>query len=116
MHFDALSVLSLFAAAPYVFIAGVLLLYFVRRAASKPAPRHGRMRARVIKTSAGLGAMFLFTLSFYRPSLAHTIEAIQREDADQDDEGDPETPAKQLHRQLKRIRRGEHVGTLVLRQ
>jgi hypothetical protein len=41
--------------------------------------------------------------------------AREKADVEEDDEGDPETPAKQLSRQLKRIRRGEVVERLVLR-
>jgi hypothetical protein len=47
--------------------------------------------------------------------MANVVEVKQEEDADEDDEGDPENLKKQLNRQLKRIRRGEHVDRLVLR-
>jgi hypothetical protein len=39
----------------------------------------------------------------------------QVEDVDEDDQGGPETPLKHLHRQLRRIRRGEPVEQLVWR-
>jgi hypothetical protein len=43
------------------------------------------------------------------------LETKQVEVVEEDDEGDPETAAKELSRQLKRIRRGEAVERLVLR-
>ena len=52
---------------------------------------------------------------FYRPSVAYTIEARLVETSDEDDEGDPESPLKRLHRQLRRIRHGEPIDTLVFR-
>lgn len=58
---------------------------------------------------------FQFMQVFHRPSMAYVLEAKQDEDADEDDQGDPDTPTKHLHRQLRRIRRGEQIDTLVLR-
>jgi hypothetical protein len=62
-----------------------------------------------------LGAILLFAQVFYRPTLSHVLEARKNEDAEEDYQGDPEGPKKHLNRQLKRIRRGEPVGDLVLR-
>ena len=45
----------------------------------------------------------------------NVIEVIEHEDTEEDDQGNPENLRKQLNRQLKRIRRGEPVGDLVLR-
>jgi hypothetical protein len=36
------------------------------------------------------------------------------DEADDDDEGDPDHPGKHLHRQLRRIRRGEKVERLTV--
>jgi hypothetical protein len=52
--------------------------------------------------------------------MAHVLESRQdeAEDADEDDNGDPESTAarlKHFHRQLRRIRRGDPVERLVLR-
>ncbi len=51
----------------------------------------------------------------YCPGAAFVLQEIRDEDADEDDDGDPESLEKQLSSQLKRIRRGEDVGDLVLR-
>jgi hypothetical protein len=62
------------------------------------------------------GIAFLhFMQEFYSPGAVYLLEARQDQEADEDDEGDPETLTKQLNRQLKRIRRGEQVDQLVLR-
>jgi hypothetical protein len=64
-----------------------------------------------------LGAAFQFLSMAYRPNHAFIAKAQiqQQEDADEDDDGSPETPVKHLHRQLRRIRRGEPVDRLIWR-
>jgi hypothetical protein len=100
MHVDVLSVLSLFVAAPFVPVVAILAFHRLRKA---------RWAA------VGLGMAFLFLQTFWQPSLCHATEAREKIDVEDDDEGEPETPEKQLNRQLKRIRRGEAVDRLVLR-
>lgn len=67
--------------------------------------------------AANLGAAFQFLSMAYRPNHAFVAKAQieQQEDADEDDDGSPETPVKHLHRQLRRIRRGEPVDRLIWR-
>lgn len=105
----------LFAAGlPYLAIAVVLFHYFLRRAAWRRKRRRGEKIVGFCPSSAALGAAFLFLQIFIRPGLQHLAEIKQEEDADEDDSGDPDSPEKNLHRQLKRIRRGEQVGDLTL--
>jgi hypothetical protein len=52
---------------------------------------------------------------FYRPSLEFAIKARAVQVVEEDDDSDPEKPAKHLHRQLRRIRRGEPVETLIVK-
>ena len=68
-------------------------------------------------SSAGLGTVVLGLTLIYRPRILHAVEAQHRqvEDADEDDNGDPDSPKKHLMRQLRRIRRGEEVDVLSLR-
>ena len=115
MRVDVYSVLSLFAAAPFVAIVAILCCFQLRRVKWLRNPRTGKRLFGVQASAAGLGMAFLFLQSFYKPNLVHEIEVRQQVDVDEDDEGDPETPAKQLNRQLKRIRRGEPVDRLELR-
>jgi hypothetical protein len=110
MHVDALSVLSLFMAAPFAAMVAILIVYNLQRIRWLRTTRVGRLFG--VQTSAvGLGMAFLFLQSFWQPSLAPVIEIRQQADAEEDDEVEPDTVAKQL----RRIRRGEPVERLVLR-
>ncbi len=68
-------------------------------------------------SSAGLGAAFQFLSIAYRPNHAFIAKAQiqQQENTDDDDDGGPDTSRKHLHRQLRRIRRGEPVDRLIWR-
>jgi len=112
MRVDALSVLSLLSAAPFVLIAAILAWNQIQRMQWVRATRVGRRLFGVQASAVGLGMAFLFLQAFWRPSISHAIEVRQDADAEDDDEGAPE---KGLSRQLKRIRRGEAVEKLVLR-
>jgi hypothetical protein len=115
MRVDFLSFLSLLSGAPFVAIAAILGLYLLRRARWLRNPRTGKPLFGIQPSAVGLGMAFLFLQMFWRPSLSHAIEAREKVDVEEDDDGDPDTPEKQLSRQLKRIRRGEVVERLVLR-
>ena len=115
MHVDVLSILSLFSASPFVVIAAILCLYLIRRVPWVRSTQTGRQLFGIQPSAVGLGMAFLFLQAFWRPSLSHAIEVRQKVDVEEDDEGEPETAAKQLNRQLKRIRRGEVIDGLVLR-
>lgn len=98
-------------------IAAMLYIAWSRhRERRKPGARN-RLRRTRRAAAAELGAAFLFLSTAYRPNHAFVAKAQiqQQEDADEDDDGAPETPIKHLHRQLRRIRRGEHVERLVWR-
>lgn len=103
------------AGLPYVAIVVVLIHFLLRRAKWKINRRCGKRDAGFCPSSAALGMMLLFMQVFVRPTLQYVLEQKQEEDVEEDDEGDPEGTMKQLNRQLKRIRRGEPVGDLVLR-
>jgi hypothetical protein len=116
MHVDVLSFLSLISfGAPFLAIAAILVHYQLRRAAWRRNRRLGKKNLGFCPSTSALGMALQFLQAFSRPSLAHVVEAKRDEDADEDDAGEPETLAKQLHRQLRRIRRGEPVDRLVLR-
>lgn len=87
-------------------------------AAQGDRPAFGRRRLGIARGAAlDVGAAFLFLSTAYRPSHAFLMKAQiqQREDVDEDDQGGPESPLRHLHRQLRRIRRGEHVERLIWR-
>jgi len=86
----------------------------MRKSKTRRSPRRARAG---IPSDAGIAAAFQLLSMAYRPNHAFVAKAQiqQQEDADEDDDGSPETPIKHLHRQLRRIRRGEPVDHLVWR-
>lgn len=99
---------------PFMVIAALFFIYLVRRAIWKRKKRRGETCPAFCPPSFALGTLMLFTQMFYRPTMSLVVEAREHADVEDDDQGDPDTAAKQLSRQLKRIRRGEDVGDLVL--
>lgn len=101
---------------PYFAVVFILAHYVVRRARFKHALKKGSPLPGFCPSSAALGIVFLITQTFYRPSIQHAVDVRQVTDAEENDQGDPALPARQLDRQLRRIRRGEAVDTLIFRQ
>jgi hypothetical protein len=83
-------------------------------------PKGPRRRGRFgrLAANATLGISFLPFAAIYRPRMIEIAKAQirQQEDADEDDNGDPDTPVRHLLRQLRRIRRGEEVDRLILKR
>jgi hypothetical protein len=102
------------AGAPFLAIAIICFHYHLRRATWKRALRHGGKPAGFCPTGS-LGSAFQILQVFYRPTAAYVIEAQEKEDVVEDDDGEPEPPLRHFHRQLRRIRQGEPVDTLVWR-
>ena len=81
-------------------------------------PASGSRRRWILRGAAlDAAAAFLFLSAAYRPNYAFIAKAQirQEEDADEDDDGGRESPLKHLHRQLRKIRRGEPVERLIWR-
>jgi hypothetical protein len=103
----ALFLLGLFAVA---------LSHFVLMRAARLSRDSTKKRPRIPSYFIAAGFVFLQLLGkIYNPGAAFLLQAKCDEDADKDDQGDPESPEKQLSRQLRQIRRGEPVDGLVLR-
>jgi hypothetical protein len=109
--------LSLLAdAAPFLLLLLVSIFHFARKHLSRTTTKHGG------KSSLGSTAS-IFTIGLalqnlemlMRPNIEHVIEQKCEEETDEDESGDPDHPKAQLHRQLRRIRRGEHVDRIILR-
>jgi hypothetical protein len=116
MHFDVLYVLGVLCfSAPALAIVVILAHYQLRRVRYRRNSRQGRKKLGYYPSLFALGLALQFIQVYWRPSVAYVMEAKQDEDADEDDNGDPETLFKQLSRQLRRIRRGESLDHLVLR-
>jgi hypothetical protein len=106
---------SILVNVPYAFILFTLVHFSVQRARWKRRRRQGITNPGFCPSFSTMSFPLETFAALYRPSVEYVIESRRDEDADEDDNGDPETPTAQLHRQLRRIRRGEHVDTLVLR-
>lgn len=102
-------------ALPFLAVAAILLHYCARRMVWRRRKRRVGANPGFCPSSAALGTILLFAQTFYRPSIAYVVEVRQEVDVEEDDAGDPDAPARQLERQLRRIRRGEPVDRLVLR-
>jgi hypothetical protein len=114
VYLEILGALALcVASALFLTFAVGLLFDSIRRASRLP---HRRRAGRILSSAGAClcAAVFAFTF-FYRPSLEFAAETAQIEYVDEEDDGEPETPAKSFNRQLKRIRRGEKVESLVVR-
>jgi hypothetical protein len=113
---SALTLVGVIAfSSPFLAIALTLAAGRIRHAVRmRKGQREGAVpvpRGSIIST----GTAMLHLQVFYQPSIVHVLEAEEDEDVDEDDSGEPETPLAHFHRQLRRIRRGEGVETLVLR-
>ncbi len=100
----------------------IAIMFFIkwsrfRERKSRNGKGAARRSRRGISSAANLAAAFQFLSIAYRPNHAFVAKAQiqQQEDADEDDDGSPESPVKHLHRQLRRIRRGEPVDRLIWR-
>ncbi len=110
-------------AAGLLFAGSLLLIFFVLALAHyaffcngrrKQQTLNHRRRIPVFLVSAGF--LFLQLMSeIYCPSARFLLAEKYEDDADEDDSGDPESPEKHFMSQLRRIRRGEKIGDLVLR-
>ena len=106
---------NLALASPFLVIVAILVHYRLRRAIFRRNQRLGRKIRGFCPSSFALGTALQLIPMFYRPSMDFAIKARAVEVIEEDDEGGPEKPAKHLHRQLRRIRRGEPVDTLVIK-
>ncbi len=106
---------NLALASPFLAIAAILVHYLLRRAVFRRNQRLGGKNRGFCPSSFALGTALQLIPMFYRPSIDFAIKARLVEVFEEDDEGDPEKPAKHLHRQFRRIRRGDPVDTLVVK-
>ncbi len=122
MRFNALDLMQSFAVAwpvfAMLFVAIAVAFRLLKQRIQKSQRPLKRRGFAISAANAVMGLGFLPLATIYRPNLIEVAKAqiSQREDADEDDNGDPETPLKHLHRQLRRIRRGEKVEILILRR
>jgi hypothetical protein len=89
-----------------------LCIAFAQRFLWKLGWRRREKGPRFYPTNYVLGNAFQQLQQFVAPSTEYTIEEKLKEEAEEDDDGGADDPAKNLERQLRRIRRGERVATL----
>jgi len=106
---------SLALASPLLVIVAILVHYYLRRALFRRNQRLGRKNRGFCPSSFALGTALQLLPMFYRPSMDFAIKARAVEVIEEDNEGDPEKPARHLHRQLRRIRRGDPLDGLVVK-
>jgi hypothetical protein len=111
--------LMMMLTSPVTWLLAAMAVSAWRRSHSKLEYGATGNRRRLILRGAALdaAAAFLFLSIAYRPSHAFMAKAKirQQEDVDEDDEGAPDSSLKSLHRQLRKIRRGEPVDRLIWR-
>lgn len=112
--------LLLALANPVTWLIGVVVvaLWQDSRRARKEFQRTGKRPVRLHSSALlAAGLAFQFMSIAYRPQHAFIAKAQIRmeEKADEDDDGGRETPIRHLHRQLRRIRRGDPVDRLIWR-
>jgi hypothetical protein len=111
--FQVLAMLA--GATPFLAILVLLTYFFLRRALWSARKRLGKPQSGFCPSVYALGAVLQFVTLFYQPQVNSEIKTAQVEFVEEDDQGDPESPASTVDQQLKRIRRGELIDGLILR-
>jgi hypothetical protein len=116
MNPNILGGVSLLAnAAPFLAIPVLFAIFYLRRVGWRLKKRLKVKRLGFRPSYVTLGNALQTLEVLTRPNVDYVLEQKYDEVANEDDQGDPDDPAAQLNRQLRRIRRGEHVDRLVLR-
>jgi hypothetical protein len=93
-------------------LQGLPLLVIACAFVLKRNKRSSKKRRGFYPTTFALGIAFQQIQLFVAPNTEHTIAEKLREQAEHDDDGGPDDPARHLDRQLRRIRRGERIDVL----
>jgi hypothetical protein len=104
-----------FAGAPMAGIAAFLAIFYLKRAGFRQNKRSRNRHAGFSSFTFSMGMALQNLEMLVNHKVQHVIEERFDQDADEDDQGDPDSPKAQINRQLKRIRRGELVDRLILR-
>jgi hypothetical protein len=96
---------------PLFFVFGCA--FYMQRIRCKRGKQKGRKRSGFCPGYSSLGNALQELQRLTRPSLEYVLEEKKKDEADQDDEGGPETMPN-LGRQLKKIRNGERLDRLTV--
>ena len=105
------SIDTVLTAAPSVLLLCLSIVIFIRRLRW----RRKRLRGENIGLRPGfghLGNALQVLQQMPRPSVEYVLEEKLKEDAEDEDSGEPDDVEKTLNRQLRQIRRGERVDRL----
>lgn len=93
-----------------------LVCFFVFAFLIRRLRRSRRLRSRsrfgFFPNAGGLGNAFQQLQAIVQPQVQHVLEAKLDEESDEDDQGGPLDPVEHLHRQARRIRRGDTLDRL----
>lgn len=106
---------AFFVATPYVAVVVLLGTFYLKRARWRRRTRTRPEFVGFYPSASSLGNALHSLQTFTRPTVAYVLEEKYDEDMEDDGDGGPHDPTRQLKRQLKRIRRGERVDTLIVR-
>jgi hypothetical protein len=106
---------AFFVATPYVAVVVLLGTFYLKRARWRRGRRTRPEYLGFYPSASSLGNAFHSLQTFTRPTVAYVLEEKYDEDMEDDGDGGPDDPTRQLNRQLKRIRRGERVDALIVR-
>ncbi len=102
----------------YAFNGLVILLccglFCLRRFLWRQRKRRGKRNLGFCPTYTSAGNALQILQVIAQPRAEYVLAEKFDDEADDDDEGEPDTPEKHLHRQLRRIRRGEKVERLTV--
>jgi hypothetical protein len=87
-------------------------LFCLRRFLWKRRRRRGKPEPGFFPTYTSAGNALHNLQAIAQPRVEYVMAEKLDDQADEDDEGEPNDPEKHLHRQLRRIRRGEKVERL----
>jgi hypothetical protein len=98
----------------YAFTLICCALFCLRRFLWRRRKRQGRRHLGFCPTYTSAGNALQALQAIAQPRAEHVLAEKFDDEADDDDEGEPGNPEKHLHRQLRRIRRGEKVERLTV--
>jgi hypothetical protein len=97
-----------------LFIFSCCVAFCVRRFLWRRRKQQGRRNLGFCPTYTSAGNALHALQVIAQPRVEYVLAEKFNDEADEDAEGGPDTPKKHLHRQLRRIRRGEKVDRLTV--
>jgi len=107
-----MSSIAVLFALPGLPLVMIFCAFFFQRYRWKRSRRLGKKRWGFYPSTYALGIAFQQIQLFVAPNAECPISEILKEQAEEDDDGGTQDPARHLERQLRRIRRGERIDTL----